>query len=64
MVTFIRQFPAGKKIAVISSLHSSEDRLARLRSAADSENRTITEIERKIMRRGDVAYEIVVFSVP
>jgi hypothetical protein len=64
MATFIRQFPAGKKIAVISSLHSSEDRLSRLRSAADSENRTIKEIDRKIMRRGDVAYEIVVFSVP
>ena len=63
MATFIRQFPAGKKIAVISSLHSSEDRLSRLRSAADSENRTIKEIDRKIMRRGDVAYEIVVFSV-
>jgi hypothetical protein len=64
MVTFIRQFPTGKKIAVISSLHSSEDRLSRLRSAADSENRTIKEIDRKIIRRGDVAYEIVVFSVP
>ena len=64
MATFIRQFPTGKKIAVISSLHSSEDRLSRLRSAADSENRTIKEIDRKIMRRGDVAYEIVVFSVP
>jgi hypothetical protein len=64
MTTFIRQLPASKKIAVISSLHSSGDRLSRLRAAADSLGRTITEISRQTIRRGNIAYEIVVLSAP
>jgi len=64
MTSFIQQLPANKKIAVISSLHSSGDRLSRLHAAADSVGRTITEIGRRTVRSGDVAYEIVVFSAP
>jgi len=64
MTTFIRQLPANKKIAVISSLHSSGDRLSRLRAVADSVGRTVTEIGRRTVRRGDVAYEIVVLFAP
>ena len=64
MTSFIHQLPANKQIAVISSLHSSGDRLSRLHAAADSLGRAITEIGRRTVRSGDVAYEIVVFSAP
>jgi hypothetical protein len=64
MTAFIGQLPSDKKIVVISSLHSFEDRLSRLRTAADSQGRAITEISRRTIQRGDIAYKIAVLSAP